>query len=244
MRLVIDALARLFFLRQRFELDHGEIAARREAAVLVQHIGNAAGHTGSKVAAGAAEHHHDAAGHVFAAMVPGALDHGDGTGIAHGKPLAGNAAEIAFAFDRTVEHCIADDDRLLRHDAGVGSRARDEPATRESLADVIVGVSLEFEGHPAREPSSEALPRGTGELHPDRIVGQPFVRISLGDLARKHSPDRAVGILDGAFDPHRLTPIERSCGLAARNCKSPRRAALPASRTAWKSRGRWLSSAR
>src|SRR5207247_6092815 len=129
-------LALLRLLRQTFALDPGEIAARREAAVLVQHIGNGAGHTGSKVAAGAAEHHHDAAGHVFAAMVPGALDHGHGTGIAHGKPLAGYPAEIAFALDRAVEHCIADDDRLLRHDAGVASRARDAPPPGEPLAAV------------------------------------------------------------------------------------------------------------
>src|SRR5258707_5551588 len=89
-RSVIDALTRLFFLRQRLELDHGEVAARSEAAVLVQHIGDAAGHTGSKIAAGAAEYDDDAAGHVFAAMVAGALDHGDGARIAHRKTLPGD----------------------------------------------------------------------------------------------------------------------------------------------------------
>ena len=78
MGLMIDELARLFFLGQRFKLDHGKIAARGEASIFVQHVGDAAGHAGSKVAAGAAQHDHNAAGHIFAAMVAGALDHGDG----------------------------------------------------------------------------------------------------------------------------------------------------------------------
>ena len=91
----------------------------REGAVLVEHIGDAARHAGGEVAAGAAEHHHDAAGHVFAAMVAGAFDHRDGAGIAHREALAGDAAEIALALDRAVQHGVADDDRFLRHDAGV-----------------------------------------------------------------------------------------------------------------------------
>ena len=103
--------------RHRLELDHGEIAAALEVAVLVEHIGDAAGHAGSEVPPGRADHHHDAAGHIFAAMVAGALDHGGGAGIAHGKALAADAAEIAFAGNGAVQHGIADDDRFLRHDA-------------------------------------------------------------------------------------------------------------------------------
>ena len=61
-------------------------------------------------------HHDDAAGHVFAAMVADALDDGDGAGIAHREALARDAAEIAFALDRAVEHGVADDDRFLRHE--------------------------------------------------------------------------------------------------------------------------------
>ena len=41
-------------------------------------------------------------------------------GVAHRETFAGDAAEIAFALDRAVEHGVADDDRFLRHDAGVG----------------------------------------------------------------------------------------------------------------------------
>ena len=80
--------------------------------VLVEHVGDAARHAGREIAPGRAEHHDHAAGHVFAAVVARPLDDRDGAGIAHREALAGDAAEIAFAFDRAVEHGIADDDRI------------------------------------------------------------------------------------------------------------------------------------
>jgi hypothetical protein len=61
-------------------------------------------------------HDNDAAGHVFAAMVADAFDNRDGAGVAHGKALARDAAEIAFALDRAVKHGVADDDRVFGND--------------------------------------------------------------------------------------------------------------------------------
>src|SRR3954451_3364423 len=107
--MVIDALADLFLGGHRLEIDHRHVAARPEGVVLVQHIGDAAGHAGREGAAGAAEHHDDAAGHVFAAMVAGALDHRDGAGVTHGETLAGDATERASPYDRAVKHAIAHD---------------------------------------------------------------------------------------------------------------------------------------
>ena len=121
--LVAAPLHHLVLARHRLEIDHGEVAAPLEVAVLVEHVGDAARHAGGEIAAGRAEHHHHAAGHVFAAMVAGAFDHGDGAGVAHGEALAGDAAEIALAGDGAVQHRVADDDRLLRHDARVCRRA-------------------------------------------------------------------------------------------------------------------------
>jgi hypothetical protein len=46
-------------------------------------------------------------------MVARALDDRDGAGVAHGEALAGDAAEVALALDRAVEHGVADDDRLV-----------------------------------------------------------------------------------------------------------------------------------
>ena len=93
-------------------------------------------------------------------------------GIAHRETLAGDAAEIAFARDRAVEHGIADDDRVLRDDPGLFRRADDDAAARKALADIIVGLALEFEGHARGEQRAEALAGGPLELDVDRVVRQ------------------------------------------------------------------------
>ncbi len=109
----LERAERVVLVGDRLEIDHRLVAALGEISVLVEHEGDAAAHAGGEIAAGLAEHDDDAAGHVFAAMRARALDHGDGAGIAHGEALAGDAAEIAFARDRAVEHGVADDDALL-----------------------------------------------------------------------------------------------------------------------------------
>ena len=75
------------------ELHHREVAALREVALLVEHVGDAAAHARGEVAARLAEHDHGAAGHVLAAVVAHALDDRGGAGVAHAEALAGHAAE-------------------------------------------------------------------------------------------------------------------------------------------------------
>ena len=127
-------LARLLLGRRgdRLERHHRHVAAAREAAVLVEHVGDAARHAGGEIAPGLAEHDDDAAGHVFAAMVAGAFDDRDGAGVAHREALAGDAAEIALAGDRAVQHGVADDDVLVGTIAGssCGGRTTMRPPDR------------------------------------------------------------------------------------------------------------------
>ena len=100
--LMRQALERLVLRLDRFELDHGKVAAALEIAHLVEDIGDAAAHAGGEVAPGVAETHHDAPGHVFAAVVAHALDHRDGARIAHREALARDPPEIAFPGDGAV----------------------------------------------------------------------------------------------------------------------------------------------
>ena len=145
----------------------------------------------------------------FAAMVAGAFDHRGGAGIAHGEALAGDTAEIALALDRAVEHGVADDDRFLRHDAGVSGRADDDAAARKPLADIVVGVAFELERHAAREPGAKALPGGAGELDVDGVRAQAGMVVALGDHAGEHGAGGAVGVADGRFDAHRPAVLDR-----------------------------------
>ena len=61
---------------ERVEIDHLGVDRLRERAVGVVHVGDAAGHAGTEVAAGRPEHDDPAAGHVLAAVVADALDDG------------------------------------------------------------------------------------------------------------------------------------------------------------------------
>ena len=173
----------------------------------VEHIGDAARHAGREVAAGLADHHDDAAGHVFAAMVADAFDDGDGAGVAHRETLAGDAAEIALALGRAVEHGVADDDRLFRHDAAVGGRAHDDAAAAEALADIVVAGADEIERDAARQERAERLAGGAGQLHGDGVVLQSGMAEPLGDLARQHRAGGAVDVADRQLDRHRLARV-------------------------------------
>ena len=95
------------------DVDHLEVDPAEEPAVLVEHVGDAAGHAGAEVAAGAAEHDDPPAGHVLAAVVADALDHRDRARVAHAEALADDAADEDLAAGRAVEHDVAGDDVLL-----------------------------------------------------------------------------------------------------------------------------------
>src|SRR5215475_658637 len=156
--LVGKALHHLFLRGDRGEVDHGEVAAPLESAVLIEDVGNAPRHSRRKVPPGGTNHHHHPAGHVFAAMVACTLHHRHGARVAHGKALPGDAAEIALTGDGSVEHRVADDDALFRYDAGIGMGPHDQLATGKSLADVVIGLTDEVEGDTVREPRTKALP--------------------------------------------------------------------------------------
>ena len=99
-----------------------EVAAAREVAVRVEHVGDAAAHAGGEVAAGPAEHDDAPAGHVLAAVIADALDHRERAAVADGEPLAGDAADVRLAARRAVERDVADDDVLLGDERRVARR--------------------------------------------------------------------------------------------------------------------------
>src|SRR5262249_1115884 len=173
--LVGETLHHLLLGRDRSQVDHGEVAAPLEGAVLVEYVGDATRHAGRKVAARDTDHHHHATGHVFTAVVTGTLNHRHRARVAHGKALAGNAAEVALSRDRPVEHRVADNDALLGHNAGAGMGPHDQFAAGKSLADVVVGLTDEVERDAVCQPGAEALPGGAIERQPDGILWQSGV---------------------------------------------------------------------
>ena len=205
------ALERLLLLGHRqhaAERDHRRVAARRELAVLVVDVGDAAAHAGGEVAPGLAEDDDGAARHVFAAVVAGAFDDRRRARQAHREALARDAAQERLAAGRAVEHGVADDDVLRRVAAEVDARPDRETAARQSLAGVVVGVADQIDRDALGEERAEALPAGAFHLDEDGVVGQPS-RMAPDQLAREHRADRAIDVSDVLEQLHLLAALER-----------------------------------
>ena len=109
------------------------------------------------------QHDHPPAGHVLATVVADALDHRDGAGVAHREALADHAADERLAAGRPVQDHVPGDDLLLGDEAG-RTRQRgphDQPAPRQALAEVVVGVAFQAQRDAAGHEGSEALPGRT-----------------------------------------------------------------------------------
>ena len=187
---------RLLGIFQLVQADHLLVAALGEGAPLVEHVGDAARHAGGEVAAAAADDHHAPAGHVLAAVIADPFDDRVGAAVADGEALAGDAAEEGLAGGGAVERHVADEDVLLGGEGRLLRRVDDDPAAREPLADVVVGVPFQRQRHAARDEGAEALPGGAGELQLDGVVGQPVRTVLPRDLAAGDGADDAVDVAD------------------------------------------------
>src|SRR5262249_33126943 len=67
-------------------------------------------------------------------------------------------------------------------------------ATGKSLADVVIGLTDEVEGDTVREPRTKALPGGTLERQPDRILRQSGMPKAPRHLARQHGAGGAIPV--------------------------------------------------
>ena len=142
---MVPALVQLLFLGYRLKFNHRHVATFSEIAFFIKHIGDTARHAGSEVPPGLAEHNDDTARHIFAAMIARAFDDGNRARIANRKSLACHTTEITFARDRAIKHGVADNDRFMRHNLGCFSRRIDDQlATRQSLADIVIGLAFKL----------------------------------------------------------------------------------------------------
>src|SRR4029453_7962344 len=112
---ILDLLE-VLHVHQGLEIHHAEIAAAFEVARLIEHEGDTARHAGGEVPPGAADHHHPASRHVLAPVVAHPLHHGGGAAVPHREALARDPAEIGLAAGGAVEHHIAHENVLFRHE--------------------------------------------------------------------------------------------------------------------------------
>ena len=183
------------FVLHGFETDGLFVHPLVEIPVLVQHVGDAAGHTGCKVLARLAEDDDGAAGHILAAVVAHALDNGGGAGVADAEALAGHAADKGLAAGGTVQGHVAGDDVLFGFVEDALRRADDDLAAGKALAHVVVAVAGQHQGQAVGDERTEALAARTAAVGSVDIIGQG-IAVFAGDLAAEDGAEGAVGVGD------------------------------------------------
>src|SRR5439155_16839713 len=108
-----------------------------------------------------------------------------------------------------VESDVADDDVVFGLEERAGRRIDGEAATRETLANVIVGIALQLQRDALGEKRPEALTGRARELGVNRAIGQQIIAPPLGDLVAERRADRAIDVADRLFDRHRLAALDR-----------------------------------
>ena len=185
----------VIFVLHGFEADRLFVHPLVEVPVLVQHIGDAAGHAGCKVLAGLAQHDDRAAGHVLAAVVAHALDNGGRARVADAEALTGHAGNERLAAGRAVERHVAGDDVVLGLVGDALGRADDDLAAGQALAHVVVAVAGQLQGQALGDERAEALAARADAVGGVDIIGQG-IAVLVGDLAAKDGAERTVGVGD------------------------------------------------
>ncbi len=145
-------------------------------------------------------------------MVADALDHCQGSAIAHAEALAGHPPEVGLSAGGAVEGDVADEGVLLRHEGRARRWQCHDPPTGQALADVVIGVALEYQGDTAGDERPEALARRALKAQRDCVVGESFRSIPPRDLAAQESAHDSVHIADGEGGLNGLAALQR--GLA------------------------------
>ena len=114
-------------VKDLFQIYRSLVAAERgELAGFIQHISNAAGHTGRKIAPHFAQHNHQAVRHVLAAVIAQPFHHRARAGVANGEPLAAHAVKKRLAAGGTIQHHVANENILFRDEGGSLRRIHDD----------------------------------------------------------------------------------------------------------------------
>src|SRR3546814_4275875 len=147
-------------------------------------------------------------------MIAHTLDDGSGAGVTDCEAFADDTAKQSLAAGGAEQDDVATDDVVLGDKAFRCSerRAYDDASARKALADEVVGVAVQAQGHTAGHESTEAVTGGTGERDVDGALGQALSTERLGDLVAEHGADRAVDVGDRGLEGDRLTLVECVAG--------------------------------
>src|SRR5690554_620054 len=164
--------------------------------VHIQHIGEAARHTGTKVGACRTQHGNQSAGHILTAMIAGALNNCMGARVAYCESLTGGASRKQFAADGSVEAGVTDDRGLLGLENTAAGWLDDQFAASHAFAHIVVSIALKNQIKPTNVPDTKALARSAHKTQGYWRVCHSLVAVLCRNLTGKSRTNRAVAVSD------------------------------------------------
>src|SRR6056297_2584566 len=95
--------------RHLLNIHRGRVTAPAEAVVVIEYIGQTAGHARGKIAPGTPQADNPTGGHIFTAMVTGSFNHRRHAGVTDTKPLSGTSGQKSLTSGRAIKHGVAND---------------------------------------------------------------------------------------------------------------------------------------
>ena len=175
------------------------VQALVQVMVFVQHIRHAARHTGGKVIAGSAQNDNGAACHIFTPVFAHALGNGNRSGISYTEPFTGDSVDKCLTAGCAVQRNVADDDIILRPEAGAFGGIDNQLAAGQTFSEIVVAVAPQLQRQSLRDKGAEAL---TARAVADDLVGILLqgVAVSDGDFRAERRSQRSVCIFDIDFN--------------------------------------------
>ena len=135
-------------------------------------------------------------------MVTHGLDDRVHAGVTDTETFARHAAHKYLTRCRAVQRHVADDHVFLGHKRGTFGRINNQFAAAQALAEIIIGIAFELQGHALGNERAQALTGTAVELQMDGVFRQPGGAVLLGDFTADNRADHAVHVDDRQFGRH------------------------------------------
>src|SRR5450830_1012862 len=200
------------FAADPLDLDQLVVDLVDEGVVLVEHVGETAGHARAEVVASLAQNRDKTTGHVFAAVIARAFNHGVGTGVTHRETLTRRTRRKQLAAGCAVQAGVADDGTVLSLVDAAFRRNDHQLAAGHALAYVVAGVTFQVHVQATGVPHTEALTRRPFEAEGDRRLGHALVAVTTGDFTGNPRADGTVAVADIQGEVRAAQVVDRRQG--------------------------------
>merc|ERR1712127_320464 len=116
--------------------------------------------------------------------------------------------EEALTASGTVQAHITDNHVLLGLEVAILGRVDDDAATRQTLTNIVVGVTVQLRDDTRGKEGTERLASGTLEAEVHMALREAIDTPLLGELVRQDRTHSTVSVADGEIGTHLLAGKE------------------------------------